>query len=116
MKNLNNLALGLGVAVIGFAVYQYMKSSTGSSGAATAATGAASGNAGAMWQTLTFPMGSGTGGVNSNVYADQTYSSASWNPDAISSAIAQDSQNALQAIYHVPLVNQFGFTMPGASS
>jgi hypothetical protein len=115
MKNLNNLALGLGVAVIGFAVYQYMRSSSGSSGAAAGAPSAASGNAGAMWQNLTFPLGSPSGGVNSNVYANQTYSSASWNPDAISSAIAQDSQNALQAVYHVPLINQYGFTMPGQS-
>ena len=114
MKNLNNLALGLGVAVLGFAVYQYMRSGS-ASGQSAAGAGPTGPNAGATWQTLTFPLGQGTGGVNSNVYADQAYGSASWNPDAISSAIAQDSQNALQAIYHVPLVNQFGFTMPGAA-
>lgn len=115
MKNFNNLALGLGVAVLGFAVYQYMKS--GSAAGAGQASGApiSSGNAGAMWQTLTFPLGTQTGGTNGDVYMNQAYGSASWNPDAISSAIAQDSQNALQAVYHVPLVNSFGFTMPQGS-
>jgi hypothetical protein len=107
MKNFNNLAIGLGVAVIGFAVYEYMRSKGGSS--ASGGTSGATPNAGALWQNLTFPLGTATGGTNS-VGMSNVYSSTSWNPDAISAAIAQDSQNALQAMgYNAPIQ----FTMPG---
>lgn len=88
---MNNAALGLGVAVIGFALVQYFKKSHSSAPVAVGANGAAG------WQTLTFPLGTASGGVNMNGSIDQVYSSTSYNPDAISALIGQDTLNAMNA-------------------
>lgn len=106
-----NLAMGLGVAVLGFAVYQYFMAKKAAVGTAALA----SPNAGALWQNLTFPQGTSTGGVNSMLNMDQIYSSTSWNPDSLSTLVSADSGNALKAVYGVPLLNQYGFTMPSGS-
>ncbi|MBU9401632.1 hypothetical protein KTE13_18000 [Burkholderia multivorans] len=101
---MNNAALGLGVAVIGFALVQYFRKSHGA--AATPVVAGANGAAG--WQTLTFPLGQATGGVNMNGSIDQVYSSTSWNPDAISALIGQDTLNAMNATGQGTL-NTWGF-------
>lgn len=106
-----NLAMGLGVAVLGFAVFQYFKAKQSAAGA----TALAAPNAGALWQNLTIPLGTPTGGVNSMLNMDQIYSSTSWNPDSLSSLVSADSGNAMQRVYGVPLLNQDGFTMPSGS-
>jgi hypothetical protein len=107
----HNLAMGLGVAVLGFAVWKYFQQAQQSAGQAALA----SPNAGALWQNLTIPLGTATGGVNSMLNMDQIYSSTAWNPDSLSTLVSADSGNAMQRVYGVPLINQFGFTMPSGS-
>ncbi|WP_186289112.1 hypothetical protein [Burkholderia gladioli] len=106
----NNIALGLGVAVLGFALYRYFSVQAGAGQGAAAAAGstAASGSGGALWQGLTFPLGTATGGVNMNGTLDQVYSSTSWNPDAISALIGQDTIAAMGAAGQSTL-NSWGF-------
>ncbi|CAN0621112.1 conserved protein of unknown function [Burkholderia multivorans] len=99
---MNNLAMGLGVAVLGFAVIQYFKgakarSSAGGASLPVSAYTSSGGGDAAAWQTLTFPLGQATGGVNMNGMLDQVYSSTSWNPDAISAQIGADTQAAMGA-------------------
>ncbi|MCA8355181.1 hypothetical protein [Burkholderia cepacia] len=98
---MNNLALGLGVAALGFALLKYFQSARGgSSGSSAAGLGApisASPNAGALWQNLTFPLGTNTGGVNVAGNVDQVYSSTSWNPDDISAQLGADAIAAMGA-------------------
>ncbi|UTV53241.1 hypothetical protein [Burkholderia arboris] len=94
---LDNLATGLGIAVAAFAVVQYFKGSATRASAAGNAIVAANPNAGAVWQTLTMPLGSATGGTNMNGSLDQVYSSTSWNPDDLSATIGADAQAAMGA-------------------
>lgn len=99
---LNNVALGLGVAALGFALLKYFQSAGGSSGGSSAAglsapIGATNPNAGSLWQSLTFPLGTNTGGVNVTGSVDQVYSSTSWNPDAISAQLGADAIAAMGA-------------------
>jgi hypothetical protein len=97
MKNhLNAAAMGLGLAVLGFAVYEYMKTQAAAGTQAAGAAVASNPNAGALWQNLTFPLGSATGGTNS-VGVSNVYSSTAWNPDAISALIGQDTLNSMNA-------------------
>lgn len=104
----NNIALGLGVAVLGFALYRYFSVQAGA-GQAPASSGAnSSGSGGALWQGLTFPLGTATGGVNMNGTLDQVYSSTSYNPDAISALIGQDTIAAMGAAGQSTL-NSWGF-------
>lgn len=102
---LDNLAMGLGVAVLGFAVVQYFK---GQHARNVGTSTVINPNAGALWQTLTFPLGTATGGVNMNGYVDQVYSSTSWNPDAISAAISADTLAAMNQTGQGTL-NEWGF-------
>lgn len=101
----NNVALGLGIVVLGFAVFRYFKGAGNSAGSAAVASNP---NAGALLSALTFPMGTATGGVNMNAGFDQVYSSASWNPDAISSALTQDAYGAMNSL-GMSTSNQYGF-------
>nr|WP_057927247.1 hypothetical protein [Burkholderia ambifaria] len=100
---LNNVALGLGVAALGFALMKYFQSARGSSsGTGAAGLGAPIGtttnpNAGSLWQSLTFPLGTNTGGVNVSGNVDQVYSSTSWNPDDISAQLGADAIAAMGA-------------------
>ncbi|KML60891.1 hypothetical protein VL15_07200 [Burkholderia cepacia] len=98
---INNLALGLGVAALGFALLKYFQGARGgTSGAAGlgAPIGAStSPNAGSIWQNLTFPLGTNTGGVNVAGNVDQVYSSTSWNPDDISAQLGADAIAAMGA-------------------
>ncbi|MDN7873865.1 hypothetical protein [Burkholderia aenigmatica] len=100
---INNVALGLGVAALGFAIVKYFQSARSASGGSSggsiaAALGATSGGgAGAAWQALTFPLGTNTGGVNVAGNVDQVYSSTSWNPDAISAQLGADAIAAMGA-------------------
>lgn len=105
-NTMNNLALGLGVAVLGFVVYRAFAQQRASSGAAALGP-----NAGATWQTLTFPLGSATGGTNMTAGLDQVYSSTSWNPDAISAQIGADTIASMGAAGQ-GMANQYGFTLP----
>lgn len=102
---LDNLATGLGVAVLGFAVMQYFKSQKARNTGLSTVTNP---NAGASWQSLTFPLGTATGGVNMNGSIDQVYSSTSWNPDAISAAIGADTLAAMNQTGQGTL-NEWGF-------
>ncbi|WP_186082802.1 hypothetical protein [Burkholderia gladioli] len=104
----NNIALGLGVAVLGFALYRYFSGQASAGQAAASGGSAASGSGGALWQGLTFPLGTATGGVNMNGTLDQVYSSTSWNPDAISALIGQDTIAAMGAAGQSTL-NSWGF-------
>lgn len=104
---LNNIALGLGVAVLGFAVYRYFAQQRAAGGSA-AALGP---NAGSTWQTLTFPLGTATGGTNTIGGIDQVYTSTSWNPDAISAQIGADTVAAMGAAGQ-GILNTYGFTVP----
>ncbi len=100
---INNMALGLGVAALGFALLKYFQGARGVSGGTgggsiTAALGPTSGGgAGAAWQALTFPLGTNTGGVNVAGNVDQVYSSTSWNPDDISAQLGADAIAAMGA-------------------
>ncbi|WP_322084097.1 hypothetical protein [Burkholderia sp. BCC1972] len=105
---LNNLAMGLGVAVLGFAVVQYFK---GQQARNTGLSTLTNPNAGATWQSLTFPLGTATGGVNMTGGVDNVYSSTSWNPDALGAAIGQDAAAAMNATGQGTL-NSWGFTLP----
>jgi hypothetical protein len=103
----NNLAMGLGLAVLGFALVRYFRGQSSSASSASAAAFNAP-NAGAVWQTLTFPLGQATGGVNMTGGLDQVYSSMSWNPDALSAQIGNDTAAAMGAA-GMPDINQYGF-------
>lgn len=115
----NNLALGLGVAVLGFAMVKYFQTSRGvtsggglaptSSGAApiTGTTGGGTG-LGSLWQSLTFPLGTATGGTNMLGYQDQVYSSTSYNPDDISATLGNDALAAM-GVAGQSTANQYGF-------
>ncbi|WP_321797130.1 hypothetical protein [Burkholderia sp. BCC1988] len=95
MSKLNNLATGLGVAALGFALVQYFRAKSSGASAAGNAAIAANPNAGSIWQTLTFPLGDASGGVNMTGTLDQVYSSTAWNPDAISAQIGADTVAAM---------------------
>lgn len=106
MKDIaNNVALGLGVAVLGFAVYKYFRTSGSNAGAAAVASNP---NSGALWQQITFPLGSPSGGVNMTGGLDQVYSSGSWNPDSLSAQLGLDTIAAMGAAGQSTL-NQYGF-------
>ncbi|PMS38461.1 hypothetical protein [Trinickia symbiotica] len=102
----NNVMMGLGVAVLGFALVQYFRARQAN--ASTAALNAT--NAGATWQNLTFPSGDATGGVNSMLNLDQIYASPAWNPDALSSALGNDALGAMQSTGN-STANTWGFTL-----
>lgn len=102
MKNTtNNIALGLGVAVIGFSLYRYFKGQ----GSAPMPT---SPNGGATWSLLNF--GGSTNGP-SPLALDNPYASTAWNPDALSGAMSQDLSAALAKAGESG-INSFGFTLP----
>ncbi len=104
---LNAAAMGLGLAVLGFAVYEYMKTTGAVSSQAAGAAVASNPNAGAVWQNMTFPLGSATGGTN-NVGLSNVYSSTAWNPDALSALIGQDTLASMGAAGQ-STVNAWGF-------
>ncbi|WP_246794584.1 hypothetical protein [Burkholderia perseverans] len=110
---INNIAIGLGVAALGFALVKYFQ---GGAGAAPAGAGSvmpinmgttSGGGNVASWQSLTFPLGTNTGGVNVGSL-DQVYSSTSWNPDSISAQIGADTLAAMGAL-GMSTANQYGF-------
>ncbi len=104
---LNAAAMGLGIAVLGFAVYEYMKTTGAVSSQTAGAAVAATPNAGAVWQNMTFPLGTATGGTN-NVGLSNVYSSTAWNPDALSALIGQDTLASMGAAGQ-STVNAWGF-------
>ncbi|AOJ83787.1 hypothetical protein WS86_24475 [Burkholderia savannae] len=112
----NNIALGLGVAVLGFALYRYFQSQ----GANSAGGGAASagplatvsggqGNIGAALNSL-LNFGGSTNGPTP-LAVDNPYASTAWNPDALSAAMSADLSAALQAANERG-VNSYGFQLP----
>jgi hypothetical protein len=109
MSTTNNLALGLGVAVLGFALYRTLRPATaGAPQPALALPGMVSGGSsggGSLWQGLTFPLGS-TGSSPGSV--NGVYTSTSWNPDAISAALAADTVAAMGASGQ-SMSNSYGF-------
>ncbi|KVK86208.1 hypothetical protein WS90_08020 [Burkholderia cepacia] len=111
----NNLALGLGVAVLGFALYRYFQGQGAANAAApssstpyVASGQTGSGFPGALSTLLNF--GGSTNGP-SPLAVDNPYASTSWNPDALSTAMSQDLGAALQAAGERG-VNSYGFTLP----
>ncbi|MEX3955886.1 hypothetical protein [Trinickia sp. EG282A] len=103
----NNVMIGLGVAVLGFALVQYFRAQQANASTASAA-GLSAPNAGALWAGLTFPSGTATGGVNSMLNLDQIYSSTAWNPDALSSTLGNDALGAMQSTGN-STANTWGF-------
>ncbi|RQS17495.1 MULTISPECIES: hypothetical protein [unclassified Burkholderia] len=115
----NNLALGLGVAVLGFALYRYFRGQGAANAAAPSSstpatvsglTGASltGGLPGSLASMLNF--GGSTNGPTP-LAVDNPYASTSWNPDALSAAMSQDLGAALQAANERG-VNSYGFYLP----
>ncbi|MBN3781154.1 hypothetical protein G3O06_26945 [Burkholderia sp. Ac-20345] len=105
----NNLALGLGVAVLGFALYRYFKGQGSTAAPTSTVTNApTSPNGGATWSLLNF--GGSTDGTTP-LAVDNPYSSFSWNPDALSGAMSQDLTAALAKAGESG-INSYGFTLP----
>lgn len=104
---IDHLAMGLGLAVLAFVGYQTIRRPS-----AATTNAAPSPNGGALWQTLTLPLGArGANGGNVLGTFDQVYSSASWNPDALSSELAMYGGQALAGA-GISTANVYGFTMP----
>ncbi|KUZ06998.1 hypothetical protein WI28_23030 [Burkholderia diffusa] len=103
----NNLALGLGVAVLGFALYRYFKGQASATPTSTITNGSTSGG-GATWSLLNF--GGSTNGP-SPLAVDNPYASTAWNPDALSGAMSQDLTAALAKAGEAG-INTWGFTLP----
>ncbi|WP_419683805.1 hypothetical protein ACN22W_09560 [Burkholderia theae] len=111
----NNLALGLGVAVLGFALYRYFKGQGATNAAAPSSSTPAvvsgqsgSGFPGALSTLLNF--GGSTNGTTP-LAVDNPYASTSWNPDALSGAMSQDLSDALAKAGEAG-INNYGFTLP----
>ena len=104
----NNLALGLGVAVLGFALYRYFQGQGSSAPTSTVTNASASPNGGATWSLLNF--GGSTNGPTP-LAVDNPYSSFAWNPDALSGAMSQDLTAALAKAGEAG-INSYGFTLP----
>jgi hypothetical protein len=122
--NTDNVVLGLAVAVLGYVVYSHLTSASqaqmiGVGGANRPVNGSAAPNASAAWANtagaLLSPFvanlnagGTRQGMTNGNYTFDQVYDSTSWNPDAISQAMQQDTYSALGA-QGMDTSNQYGF-------
>lgn len=123
-NTVGNVAIGLAVVVLGFVVYKTMFSSktTYTGTAPTAKQTSTAANPAALAASLVptaNSLSSLFGSLNSYVPAagtatlgglDQTYSSASWNPDAISSDIGQDTTAAMASSGESDL-DSWGFTL-----
>lgn len=123
--NTDNVVLGLAVAVLGYVVYSHFNSAAqaqssqpmqlsrqpvGSSGPGGSTAWA--NTAGALLSPFVTNLNAGgtrQGMTNGNYTFDQTYDSTSWNPDAISQAMQQDTYAALGA-QGMDTSNQYGFT------
>ncbi|MBN3734639.1 hypothetical protein [Burkholderia sp. Tr-20390] len=119
----SNVVLGLAVAVLGYVVYQHF-SQTQAANVASAAvprpvTGTAQPSAAAAWANTAGAVlapfvanlnagGTRAGMTNGNFALPQVYDSTSWNPDAISQAMTQDTFDALGAA-GMDTSNQYGF-------
>ncbi|WP_269501352.1 hypothetical protein [Burkholderia sp. IMCC1007] len=104
----NNAALGLGVAVLGFALYRYFRGQGGAAPTSTVTNAPTSPNGGATWSLLNF--GGSTNGP-SPLAVDNPYASTAWNPDALSGAMSQDLAAALAKAGEAG-INSYGFTLP----
>jgi hypothetical protein len=123
-----NIAIGLGVVLLGFVVYRTMSGSTGTPAtpATTPAnsTSPASASIGKLMSSLLSSTGTSgsalagslnslfttTGDTTGTVDLDQTYSSTAYNPDAISSSIAQDTTASMAASGESD-IDSYGFTL-----
>ncbi|KVL36397.1 hypothetical protein WS97_12160 [Burkholderia territorii] len=118
----SNVVLGLAVAVLGYVVYQHFSqaqaANVASAGARQPATGqqqraasAWANTAGALLAPFVANLNAGgtrAGMTNGNFALPQVYDSTSWNPDAISQAMTQDTFDALGAA-GMDTSNQYGF-------
>ncbi|KVD19194.1 hypothetical protein WI80_33410 [Burkholderia ubonensis] len=116
----SNVVLGLAVAVLGYVVYQHFEKSrppstpqaaAAAAGYTPSAAAAWANTAGAVLSPFVANLNAGgtRAGMTNGYYAmPQVYDSTSYNPDAISEAISQDSYDALNAA-GMDSFNQYGF-------
>lgn len=126
-----NIAIGLAVVVLGFILYKSMAGSTATTYTGTTPTAAQTTNAanasavaaaiakassslGSLFSTSTSSAGALntylTTGSDLTGGLDQTYSSTSYNPDAISSDIASDTTAAMAGAGESD-INSWGFSL-----
>ncbi|CAE6746775.1 hypothetical protein R69619_02735 [Paraburkholderia nemoris] len=123
-NTVGNVAIGLAVVVLGFVVYKTMFSGnvTYTGAAPTAKQTSTAANPAALAASLVPTVNSLSslfGSLNSYVPAagtstlgglDQTYTSAAYNPDAISSAISSDTTASMASAGESDL-NSWGFSL-----